>query len=159
MNSLTIKQHTQASLPSQNVQTADSSFVESGNLTRTDKDFIVKDYFAVTNTEVSMRKGQKFNRTGISTLVTGAVYSLAATEYLIGITNLSYAPTIGLPRPSLVGAGKCFIIKDEAGGATTTTITIRSVGEETIDGASTSTLTTNYESKSFYSDGANWFVY
>ena len=58
-----------------------------------------------------------------------------------------------------MGNGKTYIIKDEIGGAATTTITVRSAGEENIDGASSATLTTNYTVKSFYSDGANWFTY
>jgi hypothetical protein len=74
------------------------------------------------------------------------------------VTALAVATTIGLPLPSLVGTGKTFIIKDEVGGATTTNITIASEGEKTIDGSSSTTLSTNYQFKQFYSDGSNWFT-
>jgi hypothetical protein len=121
--------------------------------------FGIKDNFSTDEKETWLKRGQKFNRTIFNTLVSGSVYSSSANDYLIGITSLSYAPNVGLPRPKLVGAGKTYIVKDEAGGAGTTTITVRSAAEETIDGAATSTLTTNYQSKSFYTDGANWFVY
>lgn len=134
-------------------------FLSSGNVARTDKTLVVKDFFIANDIEVQMLKGQKFNRTAFSTLLSGSLYSVATTDYLIGVTSLSYAPSIGLPKPSQVGVGKTFIVKDEAGGSATTTITVRSAGEENIDGTSTSTLTTNYQSKRFYSDGSNWFTY
>ena len=136
----------------------DSSFVVSANIIRSDKTFNIKDRFIVNDKEVINRIGQVFNRTTFSTLVSGSVYSASAVDYLIGITSLSYAPTIGLPRPSLIGPGKTYIIKDEVGGALTTNITIRSVGEETINGAATNTIITNYGAVTLYSDGANWFT-
>lgn len=118
----------------------------------------IKDVFTGNTSEFIQRKGQKFSRTEVR----GALYSIGASEFLIGIAqlggDLASAPSVGLPLPSLVGTGKTFIVKDEAGGCATTTITVRSAGEKTIDGASTSTITTNYGSKQFYSDGANWYT-
>jgi hypothetical protein len=128
---------------------------QSPNIQRYDKTLVVKDLHILSDVEFETKRGQKFGRTSFS----GSVYSAAATDYLIAITSLALAPTIGLPKPALAGACKAFIVKDEAGGAGTTTITIRSGGEETIDGASTATLTANYQSKSFYTDGTNWFTY
>lgn len=138
--------------------TPGQDWVSAPNTLRTDKDLIIKDLFNVNNVEVQMLRGQKFSRKSVSTLITGATYSVSASEYLIGVTSLSYAPLISLPRPSLVGAGKTYIVKDEAGGAATTTITISSAGEKTIDGAANTTLTANYQSKQFYTDGSNWFT-
>ncbi len=141
---------------------ASLSHSPSLNVERIDKDFNIKNFYTFTDREATFKKGQKFNRTGFSTVglgVSGAVYSVAVQDYLVGITDLSYAPSIGLPKPSLVGPGKTYIIKDEAGGALTTTITVRSAGEENIDGSATSTIVTAYGSKGYYSDGANWFTY
>lgn len=132
-------------------------FNSSGNILTTSKDLVIKNIHNFNDTELETKRGQKFGRTTINTLLTGSVYSASASDFLLGVTSLSYAPSIGLPKPSLVGAGKHFRIKDEVGGAATTTITVRSEGEKTIDGAATATITTNYGSKSFYSDGANWF--
>ncbi len=152
--------HQQYNLPDQaetlNPQSQD--FISSGNVTRTDKTLNVKNKFVVTDAETIDLQGQIFKRTSFSTLILGSVYSVATSDFLIGVTSLSYAPSIGLPRPLLAGQGKTFIVKDEVGGAATTTITVRSAAEETIDGAATSTITTNYGSKSYYSDGANWFT-
>lgn len=143
-------------VPNQEQQNND--FTSAGNIARTDKDLNVKDSFIHTDVETKMLRGQKFRRTAISTLIFGSVYSVSSSEFLLAITSLSYAPTIGLPRPTIVGEGKTFIVKDEVGGAATTTITIRSAGEENIDGVSTSTITTNYGLREFYTDGANWFT-
>lgn len=155
--------HQQFNLPTQaerNAQTPVQSDFElkQANVLKTAKDLYIKEVFGVTNSEVFQNKGQRLGRIAINTLITGAVYSLSSSEYLVGITSLSYAPQIGLPFPSLVGNGKTFVVKDEVGGAATTTITITSAGEKTIDGASSATITTNYGSKDFYTDGANWFT-
>lgn len=133
-------------------------FSSSPNRVQTNKILKVKETFEVDDVNQKSLRGQIINRHAISTLLTGAVYSVASYDHLIGITSLSYAPTIGLPRPKLVGIGKFYRIKDEIGGASSTTITIVSQAEETIDGASSVTITTNYGSKSFYSDGSNWFT-
>lgn len=128
--------------------------LKSANILRTDKTLSIKERFVVGDREVKIDSGQRFRRIGVSS----SLYSLTTNDYLIGVTSLSLAPSIGLPIPSLAGTGKTFIIKDEAGGAATTTITIRSEGEKNIDGATTATITTNYGAKQFYSDGANWFT-
>lgn len=130
-------------------------FEQSGRqVIKTAKDLSIKNLFNVTNRETYQNHGQKFKRIGVSNVT----YTAAANDFLIGVTSLVSASTIGLPDPRSVGMGKHYIIKDEVGGAGTTTITIHSEGEKTIDGTATSTLTTNYEAKQFYTDGANWFT-
>lgn len=133
-------------------------FFSAPNIIYTAKNLSVKDRFFVSDTETLLGHGQKFKVRSVSTLVTGAVHSISASDYLVGITSLSYAPQIGLPHPALAGAGKTFIVKDEVGGAATTTITVTSAGEKTIDGASSATITTNYGSKDFYTNGTAWFT-
>lgn len=131
---------------------------ETGSNARINKNLSIKGLYEMNDTEFKNIRGQKFGRRTFSTLISGSLYSAAATDFLIGVTHLSYAPTVGLPRPKDVGVGKHYIIKDEAGGAGTTTITIRSIGEENIDGASSATITENYGLKELYTDGANWFT-
>lgn len=149
-----MEKHSQFSLKQTNGTGAASDFVSTPNVTRTDKDFVVKGYFVANNTDTILGRGQIIARKA-----TSAVYSAAAIDYLLGVTSLVSAPTIGLPRPKLVGVGKLYVVKDEVGGAGTTTITVVSQGEELIDGASSSTITSNYGAKAFYTDGANWFTY
>lgn len=125
------------------------------NLLATSKDLKVKKLFHITNSEVSSVGGQKFGRKQVS----GSVYTTSAEDYLLAVVSFGVAPNIGLSYPPQAGIGKTFIVKDEVGEANTTNITIRSVGERTIEGASSTTISTNFGSKSFYTDGSNWFTY
>lgn len=136
----------------------DGIFQLLNNIVRTDRDFGVKKVLFIDDMEIQLNAGLRFKRTEFSTLVTGSVYSVNRNDYCIGITSLSYAPSVGLPKPSDVGIGKTYLVKDEAGGAATTTITIRSQGEATIDGATSVTIVANYGSKMFYTDGNKWYV-
>jgi hypothetical protein len=126
----------------------------NGSFIGTDKSLSVKGNFTVDDINVRLLSGQVFRRTQVR----GAVTTVSTSDYLIGVVALAVATSIGLPPPSLVGVGKTYIIKDEVGGANTTNITIRSEGEKNIDGSSSTTLNTAYQSKRFYSDGSNWFT-
>ena len=84
-------------------------------------------------------------------------YTLLPTDQLIGVTSTGAARTITLPPLTSVPKGKCFTIKDEGGGAAANNITVDGAGAETIDGAATKVLATNYESVTIYSSGAAWF--
>lgn len=136
------------------VDTVKGEISNSATELRLPKNLLVHSSFFVSKTEAQLRGGQVVSRTAVRTN-----YSTATRDYILGVTSLVTAPTIELPRPRVVGIGKTYIVKDEVGGAATTTITIRSGGEENIDGATTSTLTTNYQSRRYYTDGANWFTF
>jgi hypothetical protein len=115
----------------------------------------IKNVFEANDREFRQPHGQRFHRTAIANIN----YTLSTADYLVGVTSLVIAPSIGLPLPSLVGAGKHFKIKDEVGGAATTTITIRSDGERLIDGATSLTITTNYGARSIYTNGTDYFTH
>ena len=80
-----------------------------------------------------------------------------SVEFLIAVTDTSSARTITLSSNNCV-KNRLFMIKDESGGAATNNITIATEGSETIDGASTKVINTNYGSVWVYSDGSNWFT-
>lgn len=63
--------------------------------------------------------------------------------------------TITLPAPA---ADAHVRIKDSTGTANANNITVNPNGAETIDGAASFTMNSNYEAKIFVSDGTNWFV-
>jgi len=129
------------------------------NVIKTDRDFIIKDKFIVDDYETHILGGQRFKRTAFAcTSATNAVYSVTRADYYIGITYLAVAPTIGLPSPVLAGPGKTYLIKDEVGGAATTTITVRSAGDALIDGGTSATMTGNFDSRMFYTNGAQWYI-
>jgi hypothetical protein len=55
--------------------------------------------------------------------------------------------------------GREYVVKDETGSAGTNSITIATTGGQTIDGAATKVVNTNYGVTKVYSNGANWFTH
>jgi len=104
-------------------------------------------------TNVFVNSGYRMKRTATATSV-----SAATTDYLIGVTSTAAARTITLPT-AVGSAGKVYIVKDESGGAATNNITIATTSSQTIDGAASGTISTNYGLSKVYSDGANWFTF
>src|SRR3712207_6392246 len=89
---------------------------------------------------------------------TAATYTATATDPYIGVTSTAAARTINLPAAATVGAGKTYIVKDESGAAGTNNVTIDPNGSETIDGAATKAISTNYGSLRVVCGGTNWFT-
>lgn len=73
--------------------------------------------------------------------------------HLVDTSTLSI--TLTLPTPA---SGARVIVKDKSGEANTRNITINPNGGENIDGASSFTMDSNYDSKTFISDGTDWYV-
>lgn len=125
----------------------------SPNVFRLDKDLNVKNQFTVNNIEAHNKLGSKINgRT------TNASYQIQLTDFLIAVTDVATVRTITLPKPTVAGPFKVFIIKDASGSAATTTITVSPNGTELINGDTTTTISTNYGSIGVYTDGVNWFI-
>jgi len=92
------------------------------------------------------------------TVIGAGVYAVLATDYLIAKTAITAGGDTITLDDDLTDAGRTFIIKDESGTAGTNNITIDPEGGTLIDGALTYVMNANYESKTVYSDGTNWFV-
>lgn len=88
--------------------------------------------------------------------ITTATYTAKAGERVIGV-NRAGAVTVTLPSAE-VRKGRIYTVKDESGAAASNNITVATEGSETIDGSATDVISVNYESKSYYSDGTNWFI-
>jgi hypothetical protein len=88
--------------------------------------------------------------------VTGATYTAKAGDRLVGVNRAS-AVTVTLPTAQL-RSGRSYTVKDESGAASSNNITVATEGSETIDGSATDTIGDNYGSKTYYSDGSNWFT-
>lgn len=84
----------------------------------------------------------------------GAVAAAANTTYLIDTS--SSTASITLPAPS---ANTYIRIKDSLGNCNTNNITINPNAAETIDGAASTVLQSDFEAKTFVSDGTNWFCF
>ncbi len=79
----------------------------------------------------------------------------AATDDVIPCDATSAGFTVNLPAAAGV-AGKVFAIKKT--DASANVITVDGNSSETIDGATTKTLTIQYESIQIVSDGSNWHI-
>lgn len=80
-----------------------------------------------------------------------STYTVANTDGVIDCTSGTFTVTL----PTAVGiTGQQFVIKNSGTGV----ITVATTSSQTIDGASTLTLTTRYTSYTVISDGANWKV-
>ena len=90
------------------------------------------------------------NRTSFSSSAT-----IASTDHICAVTTTS-SITLTLPSASTAGAGREYIIKSEK---STATISIATSSSQTIDGASSKSISTGYGSLRVYSDGSNWFTF
>lgn len=93
--------------------------------------------------------------------VAATTYTILPQDGIVAITVGTADFTVTLPSCASVPAGKMVTVKDESGvlGTNSKTVTIARAGSDTIDGATTATVTANYGRVSLYSDGVSkWFV-
>ncbi len=94
------------------------------------------------------------------TTFNNAAYQVLVTDRTVAqIGTLSASRTVTLPAASAVHAGKEVIVIDASGTVTATnTIVIARAGSDTIDGGSSSTITSAYGTRRLISDGSSkWF--
>lgn len=99
--------------------------------------------------------GQKVQRTAVANVA----YTALLTDYIIAYTSLTATRTVSLPAAATAGANRIYVIKDESGAAASFPIVIDPSGAETIDGATTKSISVNYGSYSIYTNGTAWFTY
>lgn len=86
-----------------------------------------------------------------------ATINAVTGDRLIGVSNTGAPVTVNLLAIAELPAGDTITIKDESGGATTNNITV-TPASETIDGAGTHVINTNFGYVTLYSDGTNYFI-
>jgi hypothetical protein len=104
--------------------------------------------------------------TGVATLanqrtaVSDAAYSALVTDRLIAYTALTAARVVSLPAASAYPPGQALTIADESGVCSATnTIAISRAGSDTINGATTATISTAYAFLALESNGSNaWTI-
>lgn len=84
-------------------------------------------------------------------------YTVLTSDFYIGVTSTSAPRTISLPSVLSLPKEAVYIIKDESGGAAANNITVDGSGSETIDGALTKVINTNYGVLRLMNSGAAWF--
>lgn len=106
------------------------------------------------NGNAKIEKGVIFNRRS----QTAASDTSTATDLYIG-ENRSGAITQTLVAANAVASGYQLVIQDESGAGATNNITITRAGSDTINGATTLVINTNYGAKTLTSDGSSkWFA-
>jgi hypothetical protein len=89
----------------------------------------------------------------------GQTYVVVATDYVVNIKGTG-ARAVTLQAADTAGQGRILVIKDGDGTGNAGNITINRSDSDTIDGAASVTITSNYGSVSLVSDGASkWIVY
>jgi len=93
------------------------------------------------------------------TTVNAATYDLLESDYILDVTYTATGAVTSLTLPTAqVTAGRTIIIKDAGGNAGTNSITIDTGTAETIDGAATLVINTDYDWATLYCDGTNWKI-
>lgn len=128
-------------------------FLSAPNVTFTAKTLVVKKTLTANDNEVYQGLGQRWAFNGRSTTVIALL-----TDYVIGIASTTAAYSVNLPKASLAGLGKAYIIKDIGGSATSNNITIDPDGSELINGQTTFPLATNYDTVRVICDGTQWYT-
>lgn len=88
----------------------------------------------------------------------GVTSDKARRHHIVAYTSLTTGRTVTPPIAASI-AGREYVIKDESGAARASNITIATTASQTIDGASTKTINTNYGVVRVYSNGSHWFTY
>jgi hypothetical protein len=91
-------------------------------------------------------------------VATAVDYTLQGGEQLLAVTSTGAPRALTLPLAASVPLSLPLVVKDEGGGAATNNITVNRAGADTIDGATSKVINTNYGFVRLYSDGVSkWF--
>lgn len=75
--------------------------------------------------------------------------------FVVLLVDTTSSRTIDLPLASTVATGRIYIIKDKSGLSNTNPVTVARQGSDTIDGATSYSLASNYGAKMYIGDGVS----
>lgn len=82
-----------------------------------------------------------------------------ADPYVYLAMDMSAIRTVTLPLASSVASGRIYVIKDSTGQSETNTLTIAASGADTVDGAASQTINSNYATTFVIGNGVNgWLI-
>jgi len=99
--------------------------------------------------------GQIVNVTALDN--TDSPYTVLSTDYYMSCDTTAGVLTVTLPNAPTTGT--VYVVKDAAGTADSFNITIGTAGAETIDGAATFVMNTEYEAVNLLYNGSSWEIY
>lgn len=126
-----------------------------------EQDPVTKTYVDNADSALQNSIDLKENKASVTRITKTANYVVAATDDYIGCDSATPATsfTLTLPDASTAYSGKRLIIKDEGGLCTSYNIIVNAVGGQAIDGSSSYTLNSNYESVTLICNGTDeWFI-
>jgi hypothetical protein len=119
-------------------------------------------YNNASGTQIQLTSGAQVSASGGSTSNTWTETSVssnhtisASDTYVVLKVSTAATRTITLPLASAVSAGRFFLIKDSTGSGATNAITLSRAGSDTIDGASSQSLSIDYGAWFVVSDGTS----
>jgi len=119
-------------------------------------------FFDATNYRLGIASGAAPNSTlqvggsiSLGVVTKSANYTASVSDHTILCNNTSGSITISLP-PAAGASGRVYVIKKISG--ILNNVVIDGNLSETIDGATTATLSIQYNSVMIQSDGSNWFI-
>ncbi len=112
---------------------------------------------AIAATTISSSAGIVIDYVGVSDA--NRTNTALSTDHVVIFTSLTADRTYQISSEDIAQAGRVIVIKDGSGKAATFNIIISTEGAETIDGAATFTLSSNYGAINLVSNGSNLFVY
>jgi hypothetical protein len=93
------------------------------------------------------------------TTVAAGTYDILKSDEILNVTyTATGAVTIDFKTAQFI-AGRTIVIKDAGGLAGTNNITLTTEAAQTIDGAATAVINSNYSAINVYCDGTNLFIY
>ncbi len=110
--------------------------------------------------ELSNRQNSEY-RQGVypRLVVSDEDMSPAQGDNIIAFTSLTASRSVNLLPASSYKSGQSFHIVDESGLAGSNNIVINPFGSETISGAGSLVISTNYGFSRIYSNGSNWYEF
>lgn len=100
------------------------------------------------------------NAAPASKITTAVSYTVLTNDEFIGVSGQAGAVTVSLPAGTTVQRGQRYVIKDEGGAAAARNITVAANGADTIDGAATQLINTNFGVLRLVATGNNtWSVW
>lgn len=91
------------------------------------------------------------------TTISASTYNLMASDSVLSVAYTATGECAIDLKTAQTLNGRVLVIKDAGGLAGTNNITITTEGAQTIDGAASAVIDTNYGSITLYCNGTNWF--